>query len=239
MSFLKINAWPGLEHGFLGRAFSPSRVSLEQLSTHFCHSFSVTRLVLLRQIHGTQALEVEPARVLQATGDLVVYGEGDALIIRARAAFGSDRIAFGIQSADCLPIICKGTSAVALVHAGWRGLAAGILEQILDWFDIHEPGQHLEVAIGPAAGMERYEVGNEVIEAFRDQVVSKRISDAKFLLSLAGTAELRIRTRRNVPIYSLGLCTISDTAFWSYRRDGARAGRNLSFVILGRPFVSE
>ena len=122
-------------------------------------------------------------------------------------------VAVGVRIADCVPVAIASDAGVAMVHAGWRGLAAGVLEAALDAL----PGTPLAAAIGPCAGPCCYEVGDEVRAAFG---IATRTAD------LPALAEQRLRARGVERVEQAGRCTIHDEAFFSYRRQGAAAGRN-------------
>jgi polyphenol oxidase len=173
------------------------------------------RTVSLRQRHGTI--------VVEATGDAHggylerarVWPEGDALVTAER---GLPLVAHG---ADCLTaaLVAPGASRLAVVHAGWRGLAAGVLEAAAE-----RVGAGFAAAIGPGAGACCYEVGEDVAGPLRarygDDVVAAGRADlaecARRALVRAGAAE----------VASAGLCTICDLErFHSHRRDGAGSGR--------------
>jgi YfiH family protein len=122
-------------------------------------------------------------------------------------------------AADCLPIALGGDVAVAIVHAGWRGLAAGVVEEGV--LALRELGCEGDVAavIGPGAGPCCYEVGEEVHSAFGGAHLSGRRIDlaaiARDRLYASGVADVRV----------LAACTICDERFYSHRRERAHAGR--------------
>lgn len=170
----------------------------------------------LRQVHGTRVV-VEPGLDTPEADAAVTAVPGRVL---------------AVLSADCLPVILGSGDAgeVAVAHAGWRGLAAGVLEATVA--AMASPAPTLHAWLGPAAGPAFYEVGQEVREAF---------------VSLDAAAGSAFRATRpghwHVDLYRLardrlasagvlsgricggGLCTISDAAsFFSHRRDG-RTGR--------------
>lgn len=187
------------------------------------------------QVHGT--------RLVRAEGDpaLIRALEGDALV-----AFTPGVGAF-VRTADCVPLLIAdpaGGAALA-IHAGWRGAVAGIAPLALELFlraTGAAPGS-LVAAIGPHIGQEAFEVGPEVAEAFdraappgAPPLYKKR--GGRFYADLGGLilAQL-IRAGLTPPnIESLGRCTYSDEErFFSYRRDGARTGRQLSGIVARAP----
>ena len=161
--------------------------------------------------------------------------EADAL---ADAAFTTEPgVVATVMTADCLPLlICnRAGTEVAAVHAGWRGLAAGVIEQTLACFQ--SPAAELLVWLGPAIGPTAFEVGSEVRAIFMAQ--NPLVSDAfvalsaeKYLADLYQLARLRLQQSGVTAIYGAEYCTYSDQQrFFSYRRDG-QTGRMASSVWL-------
>jgi hypothetical protein len=133
--------------------------------------------------------------------------------------------------ADCLPVALAGPGGVAMLHCGWRGLAAGIVARGAAAVDA------TAAAIGPGIGACCYEVGEEVLGAFSrlgPGVASGRMLDlaevARRLLSEAGVE--RIETA--------GLCTsCEEKRFFSHRRDGGRSGRQAGLAWLEETAVED
>ncbi|GMQ83447.1 MAG: purine nucleoside phosphorylase YfiH [Gammaproteobacteria bacterium] len=145
-----------------------------------------------------------------------------------------------VLTADCLPVLMcdrEGTR-VAAAHAGWRGLAAGILERSIEALNT-EPVR-LMVWLGPAIGPAAFEVGDEVRQVFVDQhaqaaVAFSAATDGHWLADLYRLAAIRLQAVGVDAIYGGGFCTFSDRErFYSYRRDGA-TGRMASLIWLGEP----
>ncbi len=175
--------------------------------------------VWLNQVHGSEVA--------------ILHGGEGAL--DADAAFTRvPGVVCAVMTADCLPVLFAARSggAVAAAHAGWRGLAAGVLEATVACFD--DPGQ-VDAWLGPAIGPAAFEVGAEVREAFLDDDVD---AEAAFRPGCAGhwladiyrLARLRL-TRAGVrAVYEGGRCTFSEPGhFFSYRRDGI-TGRMASLI---------
>jgi YfiH family protein len=171
----------------------------------------------LRQVHGTRVV-VDP--------DPAGEPEADAAVSRVPGKV------LAILTADCLPVVFASTdgSVIAAAHAGWRGLAAGVLEATVMAMEV-DPGSLL-AWLGPAAGPDAYEVGAEVRDAF-----IARDAEAKAAFAATRPGHWRVdlyrlaRQRRAIAgmlpqaIHGGGLCTISDPArFFSHRRD-QRTGR--------------
>ena len=166
----------------------------------------------LKQVHGTRVidLDADPAR------------EGDAVFTRRR------HNVCVVQMADCMPVLFADDAgtAVAAAHAGWRGLAGGVLEATLAAMRI--PGDRMLVWLGPAIGPRASEVGEDELDAFRgDEAAFSPARPGHWLLNLYAVARRRLGQAGVTRIYGGGLCTYSEPQrFFSYRRDrtGARMG---------------
>jgi YfiH family protein len=180
----------------------------------------------LHQIHG--------ARVLPAA-QVSDRPQADA------SYTGEPRIVCAIQIADCMPVLLTDTagSVVAAAHAGWRGLASGVLENtIAKMVQTGARAPDLLAYLGPAIGPDAFEVGDDVYEAFtqvsRDASAAfKRKADGKWLCDLFMLARASLERSGVTRIYGGGLCTYSDPQrFYSYRRDKT-TGRMAAFIWLG------
>lgn len=173
----------------------------------------------LRQVHGTAVARF-------AAGDGAV---ADA--VEADAAVTTDAgVVLAILSADCLPVVLAARDGAVLgaAHAGWRGLAAGVLEATVAAMAV-DPSR-IVAWLGPAAGPEAYEVGAEVRDAFvgRDPRAAAAFAATRpghWHVDLYALARMRLADAGVAAVHGGGLCTISDPArFFSHRRD-ARTGR--------------
>jgi YfiH family protein len=181
----------------------------------------------LRQVHGT-AVARHPGEPLVEAG---AAPEADALV-----AFEPGRVC-AVLTADCLPVLfCdRAGSRVAVAHAGWRGLAGGVLEATVRALET-EPADVL-AWLGPAIGPAVYEVGDEVAGAFRDSLGADFAgaltpSGERWLLDLYAAARLKLAAAGLTVVRGGGLCTYSDPArFFSHRRDGV-TGRQASLIWL-------
>ena len=173
----------------------------------------------LTQVHGAD-VAIEPA-----TGDVA-----DAALSRTPGTVCA------VMVADCLPVLLatEDGSEVAAAHAGWRGLAAGVLEQTVQAFD--SPSRSLHAWLGPAISRDAFEVGDEVREAFLES--DNGAADC-FHANAAGRwqADLYELARRRLLASGVtrvsggSLCTAgSHDLFFSYRRDG-QCGRMACFVV--------
>jgi YfiH family protein len=160
----------------------------------------------LHQVHGARVVDAARA----ASGE-----KADASIARQRATVCVVKIA------DCMPVLFADEDAtvVAAAHAGWRGLAAGVLEATID--ATGAAAEKLYAWLGPAIGPRVYEVGEDVRSAIGepgDAFVPTR--PGHWLLDLYAVARERLRRRGVQRIYGGGYCTYSERErFFSYRRD--------------------
>jgi YfiH family protein len=133
-----------------------------------------------------------------------------------------------VLTADCLAIALATPEAVAMVHAGWRGLADGVLEHgIAAVRELGGTDGPLTAAIGPAAGGCCYEVGDEVREAFGHALVGGAAP-----IDLKHIARDRLEQAGAAAVHDVGLCTMCGGAglFFSHRRDRGRTGRQAGVV---------
>jgi YfiH family protein len=175
-----------------------------------CADLGLQWLCASRQVHGRT---VQRVYSLDGTG-------GQALEVDADGhATGLPGIGTMVLTADCLPVALGSAAAVAMLHAGWRGLAAGVLEEGLA--ALREVGGPARIAavIGPGAGVCCYGVGPEVHSAFAESHRSGRNID------LRSIARERLLAAGVVEVRDVQACTICDERFFSHRREGALAGR--------------
>lgn len=181
-----------------------------------------TAMARLQQIHSAATF------VAREPGCL---GEGDALVTRTPG------VAVSVRSADCFPILLADpeTRAVAAIHAGWRGTAAGVVRSSLDRMrsEFGTDPKNVFAAIGPGIGQCCYEVGIEVARQFGMQDAGNLdlAVENKNQLIAAGLLPDRIEL--------VGGCTFCHpTQFFSWRRDHNRAGRMISFIKLITPALT-
>lgn len=179
----------------------------------------------LDQVHGTDVV-VATARSQRQSADAVTTLEKGLPIT--------------IHTADCLPLFFCNRSGtrVALAHAGWRGLAAGVIENTVQAF--HDAPGDILVWLGPAIGPSRFEVGNEVREAFLRhsphhasafQPSPFQPDGLHWLCDLYRLTRQCLAQRGIFSISGGAFCTASDERFFSYRRDNI-TGRMLSIIWL-------
>lgn len=181
------------------------------------------------------ALPNEPAWLQQVHAANVVNAAESAPVAADASVADSARAVCVVLTADCLPVLlCNHSgSRWGAAHAGWRGLAAGVLEATVE--RLGKPSELL-AWLGPAIGPGAFEVGRDVRDAFcarrpeDDVAFSLRGRSGKYLADIYQLARARLE-RAGVPaVYGGGLCTYgSPERFYSYRRDG-ETGRMASLV---------
>jgi YfiH family protein len=182
----------------------------------------------IRQVHGTV---VRTITALSADGIAPLPDEGVELPAADGQATALAGVAPMVLTADCLPIAIAGEGTVAMVHAGWRGLADGIVAEGVRALRGLGADGPLEAAIGPGAGGCCYEVGDEVREVFSEH--GDRVRRGRNLDLKAIAREQLDRAGVRV-VHDVGLCTIcSDPSlFFSHRRDHGVTGRQAGLAWL-------
>lgn len=176
----------------------------------------------LTQVHGIAVVDADLPHDLPAA---------DASVARLPGSVCT------VMTADCLPVLLcdRAGTVVAAVHAGWRGLLAGVVENALQQMRV--PSGEILAWLGPAIGPACFEVGDEVRAAFvaSDAEVEHAFKagvPGKWLADIYALARLRLQAAGVVSISGGDLCTVSDPArFFSYRRDGV-TGRMASLIWL-------
>ncbi|MBI4261658.1 MAG: peptidoglycan editing factor PgeF [Actinobacteria bacterium] len=182
------------------------------------------------QVHGSAVARVGPGRAGAGFADLDSRIPGaDALATR------SPGVGLAVLVADCLPVVMASSRerTLAVVHAGWRGLAAGILARAAGLF---ESPAEVRVAIGPAIGVDHYEVGEDVALAVAAASPAGAVTErrgGRVHLDLAGTARAALRSLGVRRVEVADVCTACERRrFFSHRRDGP-SGRQA--VVAWRP----
>jgi YfiH family protein len=145
-------------------------------------------------------------------------------------------IALTVRTADCLPIALYGGGVVAMVHGGWRGLAADVLGTVLGRMrsEFGVPPAEVNAAIGVGVGPCHYQVGEEVVTALSRHSVESdewRGTGAVDLARWAGGRLLALGVPQGA-VQVLPGCTACSPSYHSYRRDGPQAGRQWSAIVL-------
>ena len=176
----------------------------------------------LTQVHGTRCVDA---------GTAVTGVEADASFTRQRG------VVCAVLTADCLPLLLcdERASVVGVAHAGWRGLAAGVIEATVA--AMAAPGERLMAWLGPAIGPQAFEVGGEVRDAFlaHDPQAASAFAPTtndKWLCDIYQLTRQRLNALGIRRIAGADFCTASDAErFFSYRRDGV-TGRMASLIWL-------
>jgi YfiH family protein len=179
-------------------------------------SLGVERIARGRQVHGA-----EVARVTRADGrSSATLREADGQVTTLAG------VALMVLAADCLPVAIGAEGAIGMLHAGWRGIAAGVLERGV--LTLRELGcsEQIAAVIGPGAGACCYEVGPKVQAALggparRGPIDLAQLARSRLLA--CGVGDVRI----------VDTCTICDERYFSHRREGSAAGRQAGIAWRG------
>jgi YfiH family protein len=183
--------------------------------------------VWLAQVHGAAICDADTASARAATGPAVA----DAAVARVAG------VVCAVQCADCLPVLFtdRASSVVAAAHAGWRGLAAGVLEGTLAAMRVAPADVY--AWLGPAIGPRAFEVGADVLAAHcagdpGAEACFAPHRPGKWLADLFALARRRLQRAGVVAIHGGGRCTVTEPGtFYSYRRDGAAAAGRMASLI--------
>ena len=193
----------------------------------------------LNQVHGTQVIDAD----LEGTNI-------DAPNADASVTTTPGRV-LAIMTADCLPVLLasRDGKVVGAAHAGWRGLAAGVIEQTVALMRAKqskqtqtdaEPQSEILAYLGPAIGPHAFEVGSEVREIFIAQNSASAAcfeqlqEKGKYLADIYALARLRLNALGIEQIEGGRECTLQDSDYFSYRRD-QQTGRMGSFIWIATP----
>jgi YfiH family protein len=205
-------------HGNLSSVGGDDAERGEQARERLRELLGLRRLACGFQVHGTAVRRVGEETVDDPDAGARVEADGQATPVAGVGAM--------VLSADCLPVALGCTGAVGMIHAGWRGLAAGVLEEGVRAVRELGHGGDIVAIVGPCAGVCCYEVGPEVHDAFAgahhdgDHIDLRAIAHERLLA--AGVVEVR----------DVLACTICDERFFSHRREGERAGRQAGVAWL-------
>jgi YfiH family protein len=267
--------------GNLSTARGPGHEHGRRVRDRLCGELGLRWLCASRQVHGTVVQRVStlaetgtdwgdtrsaripksasaegaclPASVGSGGESVAIDADGHATALR--------RVGVMVLAADCLPVILASERAVAALHAGWRGLAGGVLEEGVR--ALRELGgrgsRNCAAVIGPGARACCYEVGDEVHAALEGGAGGRRLAgrngDASRRrvspgfgraplrpdlgahregrnLDLPALARDRLRAAGVASVDDVGVCTICDERFFSHRREGLRAGRQAGIAWL-------
>jgi YfiH family protein len=184
------------------------------------------------------ALPHDPVWLHQVHGVEVVDAAAVTAPVTADAAWTrGHRVVCAVQVADCMPVLLadRAGTVVGIAHAGWRGLAAGVIERTVA--AMRSPGAALVAWLGPAIGQDAFEVGPEVRAAFADEdpgaaTAFRPGAPGKWHADLAALARRRLARLGVTDIAGGTWCTYADQArFFSYRRSRT-TGRMAALVWL-------
>lgn len=189
-------------------------------------AFLPSPAVYAEQVHGIDVAVIDAGNVDAARARPPV---ADALVTRLPG------VPVAVRVADCLPVLfaARNGAVVAAAHAGWRGMAAGVLEATIDAMAI--PASDVVAWLGPAIGPDAFEVGDDVCDAFTsrhgdDAKHFRALREGKWLADLPSLARARLGRRGVQDVAAVEACTFSDAArFHSWRRDRT-SGRLGTFV---------
>ena len=225
--------WPALPSI---RAMTTTRLGGESASPYDSLNLGMgtgdTPLVVARnraRVRTSLGLDHDPCWLDQVHGSTVVRATRYASAPRADASVGeAGSPPCAVLTADCLPVVLCDTSGtrVGIAHAGWRGLASGVIARCVEFMD--RPGHELLAWLGPAIGPESYEVGPDVRDACLaatpgagSAFVPSPARTGHWLASLYAIAARQLASLGVGRTYGGGFCTYGDKRrFFSYRRDG-------------------
>lgn len=185
---------------------------------HLRRRIGVERILRGYQVHGSVVARVKVTPSPESDKAPPEPADGQATALEGVGAM--------VLTADCMPVALGREGAVAIVHAGWRGMVAGVLEEgVRAVRDLGGDGPITAVA-GPAAGVCCYEVGAEVHEAFGRAHRRGRHID------LRAIAHERLLAAGVTEVLDVEACTICDERYFSHRREGQQAGRQAGVAWL-------
>ena len=191
---------------------------------------SARDVAIVSQVHGATVV-----KVTEPSGPLTTQGEADAM--------WTDRpgVLLGVRVADCVPVLLAGPGGVAVAHAGWRGVASGVvqaaIDALCDGVDC-SPGE-VCAAVGPHISGAVYEVGDEVVDGLASSGLDPEIfvregSRGRPHVDLGAAVAAQLAAAGIGRTRHLGGCSYTESRFHSHRRDGGSSGR-MAGVIARRP----
>lgn len=199
----------------------PGRVSENRARVAAALGLTPERVAMGWQVHGCDVKEwtafPEPGDGYAAPGAELDRVDGHTTALEGLALL--------VLVADCLPVALATEERVAMVHCGWRGLAAGMAQRAVAAFD--EPPSAI---VGPGIGPGCYEVGSEVLDAFADL---DGVADGR-MLDLPEVARRRLLAAGAADVEVIARCAHCEPeAFFSHRRDGGVTGRQAGLIVRG------
>ena len=227
IKIIRVKSWD-FPHGFIDKSLD------FKLNDKAWGKFSKTELLLLNQVHGKEIADLDSGLKSNACID----ADGWISTLDKLSAKG---LSLGIKTADCSPVILYAGSEklIAVLHCGWRSAYAGILTDCINKFvNLGVLASEIEIAIGPAAQADSYEVGLDLVEKFQPNSCIKTVEiknsegekEEKYYLSIPAFLTSQANALGVSKVVSSDICTMRNENYFSYRRQGDRSGRQLSFV---------
>ena len=199
-------------------AYVDFRSTIDDVANHF--KIQLDKVVHIQQVHGDDIVEARLGEILTADG--LVTNDPDLVI--------------GVKVADCCGIVLYDpvTGARAAVHSGWRGtvknIAARGVEALVDTYGASP--LHIHAGLSPCASQQQYQVGREVFEVLGEWCQPDGSTDEKWLYNnqAAITDQLLGCGLKAENVQRDRSCSITDSRYHSYRRDGEKSGRNFVFI---------
>ncbi|MGB8952739.1 MAG: peptidoglycan editing factor PgeF [Candidatus Aminicenantales bacterium] len=223
LTVTRLTQIPFLVHGFGTKEWQERDLKKYSERKHF-------RRIFLEQVHSDRIHRIDRMPEKKLTGDALATVRPHFFLV--------------IRTADCLPVLIvdEERRVIAAVHCGWRGTQKRILERVITELQSRYGCQpsSLLVALGPGIGPDCYEVGGEVRQSFKEADLPEDVfrphpcHPGKFLLDLreANLKQMRHKEIHEDNIFLSPICTHCDGNFPSFRREGMKAGRMLSFIGL-------
>ncbi len=197
-------------------------------------SLNINRLIFLKQIHSIDGFIITNDHISIPS----FSHEGDFLITNIPA------IGLGVMTADCLPIVVNDPvhNVVAIIHAGWKGtinnIAIRVVKKMQKLFNTHL--DTVSIIFGPSAKKCCYEVSKDFVSQVKNNplINTKRIvhqQNDKLFFDLPGFNQLLLETigiKKNAFYFDYNVCTICNNQFFSHRRQGDQAGRQITIIGL-------
>ena len=222
----------GIKHGFTGRKHSNEIEEVKDIAERLCKKLNLNSFLIPTQEHGRIIYTESSLEEAKTVKRGAIPADAVLLSGEAYKKLKDTNTAIGVCTADCLPILARGENCVAAIHSGWRGLANGIISEVISRAE--QDGYKLDnFIIGPAASKEKYQVGKEVLDAIGGTAIYRIAEDGTFYLSLKETAAKQIKVLQpNSNIEISDICTMSDKKFNSHRIQGKERGTNLAFQVI-------
>ena len=200
--------------------------------TRVCQALGIERFAVARQVHGTDCCEVGTPTA--GMGFDTRAGASPAVLADTLAT-GVPGVAVAVLVADCVPValVSERERRVAAVHAGWRGLAAGVVNAAMGTFA--DPTA-VHAVVGPAVGPDHYEVGEDVqqaVTAIAGDATRSIRDDGRVRLDLAATTAALLHTLGAAKVETAAVCTACEPErLYSHRREGRATGRQALIAVL-------